>query len=286
MGLFKKIITGIFDNKKGFDDTFFETLEERFVEADMGINTTNFIIERLQEDIKEKNLKTVDDLQENLKIILNELIIEGKLITNKGLKVILFTGINGVGKTTSLAKVVNFLKENKFKVKIGAGDTFRTAAIEQLSIWADRLNVPIIKHQIGSDSGAVVYDALTSALADNTDYLVIDTAGRMHTSTDLMKELQKLRKIILNRIPEENIENIIVVDATAGQNSFIQTETFNSYIPVTGIFLSKYDSSSKGGIIIRISNELKKSIKFLGTGEQLTDMELFNKEKFITDIIS
>ncbi len=285
MGLFKKVITGIFDKKKEFNDDFFESLEERLVEADVGITTTNLIIERLREDIKINKFKTADELQESLKNILNDIIIEGALIREKGLKIVFFTGINGVGKTTSLAKLANYLKQQNYRVKIGAGDTFRAAAIEQLGIWAERIGIPIIKHKLGSDSGAVVYDSISSALADNTDYLIIDTAGRMHTSSDLMRELQKLRKITLKRIPEEQIENIIVVDSTAGQNSFVQVKTFNDYIPVTGIFLSKYDSSSKGGIIVRICSELKKPIKFLGTGETLNDFEIFSKEKFINEIV-
>ncbi len=165
-----------------------------------------------------------------------------------------------------------------------AGDTFRAAASDQLAVWADKIKVPLIKTSHGSDSGAIVYDGISSALNDGTEYLIVDTAGRMHTSEDIMRELEKIRTICLKRVREDNIENILVVDSTIGQNGFIQAETFNKYIPVTGIFLSKYDSIFKGGIVIRISAELKIPIKFIGTGEGLSDFGFFNKDDFIESL--
>ena len=173
-----------------------------------------------------------DQLKNIIKEHLKELVIEGKLINPPGLKIILFTGINGVGKTTSLAKLANSLLQDNFKVKLVAGDTFRAAAIDQLTVWADKIKVPLIKTTPDSDSGAIVFDGITSALNDNTDYLIIDTAGRMHTSDNLMQELQKIKNICLKRIQEHNIENILVVDSTTGQNSFLQAETFNKFISI------------------------------------------------------
>ncbi len=285
MGLFKNILNKVFEKNKKFNENFFEDLEEKLVSADVGISSTEKIITDLRNRIKENKYTSLAEVEKELKTILNNYILEGNLINNEGLKVILFTGINGVGKTTSLAKLANYLKKKGYKIKIGAADTFRAAAIEQLSIWAEKIKVPIIKHQLGSDSGAVVFDTLSSAISDNTDYAIIDTAGRMHTSSDLMRELQKIKKVALKKVDEKNIENIIVVDSTAGQNSFFQVETFDKYIPVTGVFLSKYDSSSKGGIIIRISNELKKPIKFLGYGEKIEDIKPFSKSEFINELI-
>ncbi len=284
MGILKNFFSKITKTKTSLDDNFLEKLEEIFIEADVGIKTCQMILDHLKETSYKSKLKDSSQLKNILKEHLKELIIEGKLINSPGLKIILFTGINGVGKTTSLVKLANFLLQDNFKIKIVAGDTFRAAAIDQLVVWTDKIKVPLIKTTPDSDSGAIVFDGITSALNDNTDYLIIDTAGRMHTSDNLMQELRKIKNICLKRIQENNIENILVVDSTTGQNSFMQTETFNKFIPVTGIFLSKYDSIFKGGMVIRISAELGIPVKFIGTGENLSDIDLFDKDSFIESL--
>lgn len=278
-------LSKLFFRKKVLDDEFIEELEERLVESDVGITTTERIIEILELLLKKEKFVDIETVKKKIREILYNIILEEDIINNNGLNIILFTGVNGVGKTTSIAKLANFLKNKNFKVKIAAADTFRTAAIEQLAFWTEKIKIPLIKHNYGSDSGSVVYDAISSCLANNFNYLLVDTAGRMHTSNDLMRELQKIYRIASKRVNPENIENILTIDATGGQNSFVQAKTFNQYLPVTGIFLSKYDSSSRGGIVIRIASELKIPVKFLGTGEKIDNIEVFNKQKFIHEII-
>ena len=276
---FKKIAT------TEIAEGFFEEFEEILIEADVGVKTTGMILDHLKKQkINLKSFQSID-VKNILKAYIKELITEGRLIDSPGLKIILFTGINGVGKTTSLVKLAYYLLQNGSNVKIVAGDTFRAAASEQLQVWTDRIRVPLLKTTPGSDSGAVVFDGITSALSDRTDYLIIDTAGRMHTKEDLMRELQKIRNICMKRIQQDHIENILVVDSTTGQNSYTQAEIFNEYIPLTGVFLSKYDSIFKGGIVIRISSELEIPIKFIGTGESLSDFGFFNKNDFIESLI-
>lgn len=281
MNILKKFFTKFKKESIKIDDDFLEDLEETLIQADIGVKTTQEILEHIELINKDKKLENSDDLILELKKYLKDLLLTDEIKESNELNIIMFAGINGVGKTTSLAKVAYHLKNKGKKVKLVAGDTFRAAAIDQIAIWADRLDLPIVKTTHGADSAAVVFDGITSALSDNTDYLLIDTAGRMHTSDDLMRELQKIRNICLKRIPEERIENIIVVDSTTGQNSYIQTETFNNYIPINGVFLSKYDSIFKGGMVIRISNELKIPIKFTGTGETFKDLNIFKPDEFI-----
>jgi fused signal recognition particle receptor len=281
MGILKNFFSKISKSNFKIDETFFEDLEEKLIEADTGVTTAQLILDQIRQIEKQSKLNSLEDLKNELHNYISTLIIEEPLIDKPGLKIILFTGSNGAGKTTSLAKLSYSLKNKGARIKIVAGDTFRAAAIDQLAIWAERLDLPIIKTEHGADSGAIVYDGITSALSDQTDYLIIDTAGRMHTSDDLMRELQKIKEICLKRVDEEMIENILVVDATTGQNSFVQAETFHKFIPVTSLFLSKYDSIFKGGSVIRISSELKIPIKFIGTGESLEDFNSFQKEEFI-----
>ncbi len=281
MSVLKNFFQQLKGKKLQINDDFYEELEGTLIEADIGIVTTQMILDYLKNPFQKKKTHDNEQLKILLKKYLNELIMEGDLNNNPGLKIILFTGINGVGKTTSLVKTAYYLKQNNFKVKLVAGDTFRAAAIDQIIVWSEKIKLPLIKSTIGSDSGAVVFDSITSALKDNTDYLLIDTSGRMHTNEDLMKELKKLKNICLKRIEKDNFENILVADATTGQNGFIQAEIFHKFIPVTGIFLSKFDSIFKGGTIIRISSELHIPIKFIGTGESITDFSFFNKKLYV-----
>lgn len=284
MGVLKNFFQQLKGKKLQINDLFYEELEGTLIEADIGLVTTQMILDYLKNSFQKEKTHNNEQLKILLKKYLNELITEGDLNNNPGLKIILFTGINGVGKTTSLVKTAYYLKQNNFKVKLVAGDTFRAAAIDQITVWSEKIKLPLIKSTIGSDSGAVVFDSITSALKDNTDYLLIDTSGRMHTNENLMKELKKLKNICLKRIEENNIENILVADATTGQNGFIQAEIFHKFIPVSGIFLSKFDSIFKGGTIIRISSELHIPIKFIGTGESITDFSFFNKKNFIESL--
>jgi len=273
LGFLKKIFT----RYSKISSEFIEKLEETLIEADVGMQVTEQIID----EIKRKKVASLEEAREIIKAIISDIIIEGEIIKREGLKVIIFCGVNGVGKTTSIAKLANYLRNHGYKIKLAAGDTFRAAGIEQLEVWAERLKLPVIKQQQGADPGAVVYDAISSALSDNDDYLIVDTAGRMHTREDLMREMEKIYKVAQKRIPQQNIENLVVIDATTGQNGFNQVSMFNQYLNITGIFLAKFDSSFKAGIILRISKELRIPIKFIGTGEKLEDISEFNKTIFI-----
>ncbi len=273
LGFLKKIFT----RYSKISSEFIEELEETLIEADVGMQVTEQIID----EIKRKKVASLEEAREIIKTIISDIIIEGEIIKGEGLKVIIFCGVNGVGKTTSIAKLANYLRNHGYKIKLAAGDTFRAAGIEQLEVWAERLKLPVIKQQQGADPGAVVYDAISSALSDNDDYLIVDTAGRMHTREDLMREMEKIYKVAQKRIPQQNIENLVVIDATTGQNGFNQVSMFNQYLNITGIFLAKFDSSFKAGIILRISKELRIPIKFIGTGEKLEDISEFNKTIFI-----
>lgn len=287
MGLLKNFFTNLKTKKTPIDEQFYEEFEEKLIEADMGPLATEQILDDLKKDSSNKNINDIEHLKQYLKDYLAQLISskEEEWQDNQNeLKIILFTGINGVGKTTSLAKLAHYLQSKGKKLKLVAGDTFRAAAIEQLTVWAERLNLPIIKSTQGSDPAAIVFDGITSAINDNCDYLLIDTAGRMHTSDNLMRELQKIKNICLKKVKEENIKNILVIDSTTGHNGFNQAEIFKKFIPVSGVFLAKYDSIFKGGIIIRISKELQIPIQFIGTGETVSDFHFFNKNNFIESL--
>ncbi|MBN1899443.1 MAG: signal recognition particle-docking protein FtsY [Spirochaetes bacterium] len=276
LGFLKKVIRKF--NK--MDRLFLEEMEQTLIQADVGLITTEEILEKIQR----KNPKSRDETKELISEIMAGIIQEGELCQKNGLGVILFCGVNGVGKTTSLAKIAHYLKKKGKKCKLVAADTYRAAGIEQLEVWAEKLKIPVIKQFQGSDPGAVVFDAINSGLSDRDDYLLVDTAGRMHTREDLMREIVKVYNVVLKKIPEDHIEVLVVLDATTGQNGFNQAVEFKKYLPVQGAFLAKYDSSFKAGIIIRISKELNIPIKFVGTGEKIEDMDTFRKKDYITNI--
>jgi len=271
----------VFKKYSKMDESFICELEESLIEADVGMVTTDEIIDI----IKNKRVDDGENLKGIIKNIIGDYLLEGSIVKSDGLKVILFFGINGVGKTTSVAKMANFLKNMRYKVRMVAGDTFRAAGVEQLKIWGERLKIPVVSQPTGSDPASVVYDGISSAIANNDDYLLVDTAGRMHTREDLMRQLDKIFKVIEKRIDRNNIENIALVDATTGQNGFNQLTMFKKSLPVTGIFLAKFDSTFKAGIIIRICNELKIPIKFIGTGEKIDDISVFSKDDFLEKLI-
>ena len=256
---------------------FYEELEEILIVADIGPINSFEIIEELKQIVKRKKLKLrVDAKEELIKIIEEILSSEEKLKINTTPSIILMLGVNGVGKTTTIAKISNYLKEQNKSVIIGAADTFRAAAIEQLEIWAEKVNCPLVKQKQGADPAAVVYDTIAAAKKRKIDVAICDTAGRLHTKKNLMSELEKIIKIMNKETEGLNKEILLVLDATTGQNGLIQAEEFKQYANITGAVLTKLDGTAKGGIIIPIKKKLKLPIKFIATGEGLKDLQPFN----------
>ncbi len=288
MGLFSKFsakIKSIFTSKK-IDEEFFENLEDTLIEGDLGSRLTDEIITELRKEAKAKSIDNSRDLQLLMRDILSKYINAYPYELNDGLNVFMILGVNGVGKTTSIAKMASFYtKENK-KVLLAAADTFRAAAVDQLDIHAERLNMRIVKQKTGSDPGAVVFDALTSAIAQKDDLVLVDTAGRMHNKENLMRELQKIDKVVKGRgVKEENYKKFLVLDATTGQNGLSQALLFNQAVKLDGIILTKYDSAAKGGALVQIGKTLSLPVLFVGTGEKYTDLHPFNKEEYLDALI-
>ncbi len=272
---------------KPIDDDLYEELEELLIQSDIGYNMTLKVIEELEQRVTKNKVKESEEVYMELKEILKEKLDseDTKLHIKDGkLNVILVVGVNGVGKTTSIGKIASKLKSEGKSVLVGAGDTFRAAAIEQLEEWGKRTGVEVIKQTHGSDPAAVVFDAVTAAKNRNVDVVIIDTAGRLHNKTDLMKELEKINKIIVQQSGEEKIETLLVVDSTTGQNGLQQAKLFNEIVDLTGVILTKFDGTAKGGIIFSISDELKKPIKFLGAGEGIEDLREFDTQEFVNAI--
>ncbi|HZK43266.1 MAG TPA: signal recognition particle-docking protein FtsY [Syntrophomonadaceae bacterium] len=276
-----KIVTLVKSNKK-LDDEFWEELEEILIQADVGVDTSLELVGNLKKTAKKRK---IDDSQLVMGLIKDEVTdllvnYDTNINTDSKPTVILVVGVNGAGKTTSIAKMAyRYKKENK-KVMLAAGDTFRAAAIDQLQIWADRVGVELIKHQEGADPGAVVFDALSAAKARNTDILIIDTAGRLQNKTNLMKEIGKVKNIIEREIPDGPHEVLLVVDATTGQNAISQAKIFGEATSVSGIILTKLDGTAKGGIILAIAKELEIPVKLVGIGEAMEDLRDFSAEDF------
>lgn len=269
--------------RKKIDDELLEELEELFLTADIGVNTTSKIIEEVRSEVSRDILKNPEELKNSIKQkLLKILSIDNNLkgSDNKPF-VILVVGVNGAGKTTSIAKLTNMFKNQGFSVLLAAGDTFRAAAIEQLQIWGDRAGIPVVKQSEGSDSAAVIYDAVESAKAKGIDIVIADTAGRLHNKFNLMNELKKVVKVIGKSIPEAPNEILLVIDATNGQNALLQAKKFKEEIGVTGIILTKLDGTSKGGSIIGIVDELQIPVKFIGFGEKMDDLKPFDPKIFV-----
>jgi len=296
-GFFSKLVAGLTKTRnnildgvdqvlKSFskiDDELYEELEEALIMADIGVATTMEIMEELQDEVTKNKTKDPTALKEMLINIITGKISQGDHTLNivKGNPtVMLVIGVNGVGKTTTIGKLANQLKKQKYKVLIAAADTFRAAAIEQLEIWGDRSGVDVIKHHEGADPAAVIYDALQAAKSRNTDVLICDTAGRLHNKTNLMKELEKIFRVINREYPEANKEIILVLDATTGQNAISQVKQFKEIADITGIALTKLDGTAKGGIIIGINSSMGIPVKFIGVGEGIDDLQAFNPEEF------
>ena len=277
-----KPFADLFKSLRRVDEDLMEELEEILVCADVGAYTTEMILDRLREEIKENKIKDSDDVKNALKSIMLEMIGEGGEIPfNDEMTVILIIGVNGVGKTTTIGKIASSLKRDKKKVVVAAADTFRAAAIDQLNVWTDRAGVDLIKHTEGSDPAAVVFDAINAAKKRNADALIIDTAGRLHNKKNLMNELAKIDRVITRELPNANRETLLVLDSTTGQNAVNQAKEFKNSANITGLVLTKLDGTAKGGIVFSIKNELNIPVKFIGVGEQIDDMEKFNASDFI-----
>ena len=269
---------------RDIDEDLLEQLEETLISDDIGVETTSQLIDDLREAYKKGNIKKTDDILPFLKERMKEYWPEQDRTLNKaesGPTVILVAGINGSGKTTSIAKLAYTLNKAGSSVIVAACDTFRAAAVEQLTIWAERIGVQIVKHKSGADPAAVAYDACQAAVARNVDYLIMDTAGRLHTQKHLMDELTKIRNVVTKLIPDAPHEVILVVDGTTGQNAIMQAKMFTAAINVTGIFLAKLDGTARGGIVIAIKDMLDIPVKFIGLGETPEDIAEFDPDEFV-----
>ena len=268
------------------DEELLEELEEVLIMSDMGMETTMKIIERLRHDIKTDYITNPERVRDRLKLIMTELVDKGERhrMSEKRPLVITMIGINGGGKTTTIGKLANKLKNEGSSVMLAAADTFRAAAAEQLVIWGERAGVPVVRHQEGADPSAVIFDAVQSAKAKGTDVLICDTAGRLQTKKNLMAELEKMNKVIDREFPEAERETLLVLDATTGKNAVSQASEFGGVAELTGIVITKLDGTAKGGIALTIADEFDMAIKFVGIGEGMDDLREFRPEEFIGGI--
>lgn len=296
MGLFDKLKSGltktraavteqintVFSAFVGVDEELFESLEEALIMADIGMETSIALIDELRDRVKKKFITDGNLVKEELYSVISDTLCE--IDTNMHLDtlpaVILVIGVNGVGKTTSIGKMASYYKQQGKKVLLAAADTFRAAAIDQLDVWAERSGCDIIKHNEGSDPAAVVFDACNAAKARGVDILICDTAGRLHNKKNLMAELEKINRVISRELPGAARENLIVLDATTGQNAVSQAKLFSEVSDLTGIILTKLDGTAKGGIVISISKEQSLPVKFIGVGEDVEDLQIFSPEDF------
>ena len=301
MGFFEKLKTGlnktkesfntkindVFSNFRKVDEEFLEELEEILIMSDMGVDTSVKIVNNLRKRIKKENIKDEEEvkqaLREEIEAIFDE--VDSTLNLNTKPSVILVVGVTGVGKTTSIGKIANKLKKDGKKVVIAAADTFRAAAVEQLEIWANRAGCELVKKEEGHDPASVVYEAIKRTKDTEADVLIVDTAGRLHNKKYLMDELHKIKKVINKEMGDLSQEVLLVLDATTGQNAINQVKAFKEETDVTGLVLTKLDGSSKGGVVVGIVEENKIPVKFIGVGEQIDDMEIFNSEDFAKAII-
>lgn len=297
MGFFDKLKKGLETTRKNFtekieqiivgyakiDDEFLDELEEALIMADVGVKTSTRLMEEIRKGIKSKEIKVPEDLKPFLQEKISGILNEGEdtsVIAENPPTVIIVVGVNGVGKTTTIGKLGNYYKEQGKTVMLAAADTFRAAAIDQLEIWGQRIHVDVIKHSEGSDPAAVAFDAVQAAKARKVDILIIDTAGRLHTKSNLMEELKKISRVIKREIPDAPHETLLVLDATTGQNAINQAELFSKAAPVSGVVLTKLDGTAKGGVVIGIKSELKMPVKWIGVGEGVNDLRPFNSSDF------
>ena len=288
MGLFDKIKKlNIFSGFFSVDEDFFEELEENLILSDMGMDTTLEAVETLRERVKANKIKEPEEVKACLREILVEMLDVGSTdldLTDKP-AVILMIGVNGVGKTTTIGKLAKLLKNQGNRVLLAAGDTFRSAAADQLAIWADRAKVDIVRHEEGSDPAAVVFDAMNAARARKTDVVLVDTAGRLHNKQNLMNELNKIRRVIDREGTASSKEVLLVLDATTGQNGLIQAKQFGESAGITGIVLTKLDGTAKGGVVLAIAKEMGVPVKFVGLGEGIDDLQPFDAVAFAEALV-
>jgi fused signal recognition particle receptor len=270
---------------KKIDEDLFNELEKLFYESDLGARLSLELTDKIKKILKKNPEFKFEDIIEILKKDLLNEIVEYKEKDIKKPHVIMVVGVNGAGKTTTIAKLANYYKNQNKKVLLVAADTYRAAAVDQLDIWAKRLDIDIVKSNQGSDAASCVFDGLTKAKSKDIDIVIIDTAGRLHTKINLMQELEKISRISKKVIETAPDETILVIDATSGQNAIDQAKTFNSYTPISSIFLSKLDGTSKGGIVIAIQKDLQKPIQFIGIGEKIDDIEVFDPISFIDALL-
>ena len=284
---FDEKMNDIFSNFRKVDENLLEELEEALIMSDVGANTSATIINNLRERVKKENIKDEQGVREALRKEIQEIFdaTDNTLKLETKPAVILVVGVNGVGKTTSIGKIANRLKKDGKKVVVAAADTFRAAAVEQLEIWANRVGCDIVKREEGVDPASVVYDAIKITKEKNADVLICDTAGRLHNKKYLMDELIKIKKVIDKELPDSSEEVLMVLGATTGQNAISQVQAFKETVDITGIVLTKLDGTAKGGAVIGIVNENKVPVKFIGVGEQVDDMEIFNSEDFVKALI-
>ncbi len=300
LGVFKSLSEGLAKTRKNIadklgtlilgqkiDEEFLEGLEEALIASDVGAETSSFVLKDLTERFKRQELSTPDQVRERLKRILFELLssTSSKFLVAASPSVVLVIGVNGTGKTTTIGKLARLLQAQGKQVMLAAGDTFRAAASEQLSIWGERAGIPVIKHQEGADPSAVVFDAVAAAKARSVDVLIVDTAGRLHTKSNLMEELKKVKRIVSRELPGAPHETLLVLDGNTGQNALVQARMFHEAIGVTGIVLTKLDGTSKGGIVFAINKELGIPVKFVGIGEAIEDLREFEPREFVDALL-
>ena len=296
MGFFEKIKQGLSRTASSIgsvftaselDDDFYDELEERLILADVGMDATQQATQRLRAVAKERRLKTAEEARGALREILTQMLSVGSSELNIVTKpsVVLVIGVNGVGKTTSIGKIANHLRTQGKKVLLCAGDTFRAAAADQLTVWAERVHADIIKQDEGADPASVVFDAVAAAKARGADVILCDTAGRLHNKQNLMNELGKISRILDRELPQASKEVLLVLDATTGQNGLIQAREFQQIAGVTGIVLTKLDGTAKGGIVIAVANSLQIPVKYVGVGEQMDDLMPFDPVAFVEALV-
>jgi len=289
-GAFAKIEELVLRSKK-IDDEFFEELEEILIAADVGVNTVIQLVDELRDEARKRKLENAEELQPILTEKLVQLLHKDEDTTDLNiedgrLNILLFVGVNGVGKTTTIGKIAHMFKSQGKKVLMAAGDTFRAGAIEQLEVWGERVGVEVIKQQSGSDPAAVIFDGIQAARARNADILLCDTAGRLQNKANLMEELAKIHRVIQREVPGAPHETLLVLDATTGQNALSQAKAFHQATKLTGIVLTKLDGTAKGGIVIAIRNELDIPVKLVGLGEKMDDLQPFDPDQFVAALFT
>ncbi|MCI8842571.1 MAG: signal recognition particle-docking protein FtsY [Oscillospiraceae bacterium] len=297
MGFFDKIKNGLTKTRNAMslggifsspiDDDFYDELEERMILADVGVETAEKLVEHLRERVRGERLRDAEAVREALKDILSELLETDDLTLRMGTKpsVVLVIGVNGVGKTTTIGKLANLLREEGKKVLLCAADTFRAAAADQLEIWAQRSRTEIIRQDEGADPASVVYDAISAARARGADVILCDTAGRLHNKQNLMNELGKIARIVDRELPDADKEILLVLDAATGQNGLIQAKQFQEFAGVTGLVLTKLDGTAKGGIVVAVADTLGIPVKYVGVGEQMDDLMAFQPRAFVDALL-